>query len=130
MSYPSFSAGLARSSKILQPHLTRFRNRYKGVKESAKLNLFSHQFYTDINILRPRIEEVTESKDDVEALVYGSKEITSERAAYLAEVLSHWETDEATPDSDVPILDIAQNAPICRADIASIESRLNRLERM
>lgn len=60
MPEPDFLANNGPSPSILQPHSVRSRSRFRGPRESHKMNLEAHQFYLDITKLLGVTDEVSE----------------------------------------------------------------------
>jgi len=59
-----------KSKNIVQPHLQRIRQRYRGYRDSAKENLETHQFILDVSILTEKISAFEESMTQMSSLTY------------------------------------------------------------
>jgi len=65
-----FYSDYDKSKNIMQPHLQRVRQRYRGYRDSAKENLETHQFILDVSILNERITSFEESMNEMSSLTY------------------------------------------------------------
>jgi hypothetical protein len=58
------------SKNIVQPHLQRVRQRYRGYRDSGKDNLESHQFILDVSILLKKINDFENLMSQMASLTY------------------------------------------------------------
>ena len=110
-----FYSRINRNAILYQPNYTRMRHRYRGHRESEKINLEMGQMYADL----AKIDlELTTVEDNLETYV-----------SYLLDGVTHNEatfTDEdATPNDEVVTI-IGLNA--FQGLMDSLERRIERLE--
>jgi len=65
-----FYSDYDKSRNIVEPHLQKVRQRYRGDRSSAKENLETHQFVLDVSILGERIALFEDLMNKMSSLTY------------------------------------------------------------
>ena len=88
-------------SVIVQPQSVRSTQRFRGPRESAKLNLEAHQFYYDIVTLRTWADELGVEVASYLDMINGNEDFTSITDTYDMSVV--WDNGIATPDTPIDL---------------------------
>lgn len=101
---------------VYQPNSIRIRNRFRGPRESHKINLRNAQFYYDLNRLYRKLDSLSAAVDYHLELITEGGEI--EDVEYL-------HSQDATPAlDDVTLIGVADLA----SQLENISNRIRRLE--
>lgn len=88
MADPTFLAYNGVSAELLEPSYKRMRHRFRGPRESYKLNLDNHQFLYDVERLLSKMEVVESNGIDNLDTTYGGGEIVDEEVIGVTDMIN------------------------------------------
>jgi hypothetical protein len=111
----TFYSRMNKDSWLYQPNFRRSRHRYRGHRESFKINLEINQMYTDLCNLDIKL---TQGEDQLDQLVSNILEGVTHTG------ITYTDTDATPTDEEVILLSMNEFT----ANMAALKERIKRLE--